>query len=678
MIAALAATTAALSVFAGGVVFSSIARANESVITCGPYANHVFQHAAAFGISTGGTCPNPPYSGGGLEVWSNGNDIPAGSRADWQATAPSGLAIVGASVPNGSLVSTGVDDGEGYGGGFYWAGGGAGTYDGEPSIGVGPFFSNYFGFQLVCGVSTCTTGLSHLLVGEITLYVQETTGPTLVSPDGVWQSSGWVRGDWTLHLYGDSPSGLCGLGASISGQSVASSSSSQDPSVWHQCSAPGISQTIHTWQYGEGSMPLTLSALDAAGVPVSYTKTIYVDNSQPSVAMSGPTDAPSTAGVQYVTATGGGSPSGIDGLSCSVDGAPAQWYPGASAEVPVSGVGAHSVRCSAANNAVDQAGNHGWSDPASWSVKIGEPTVSGISFGNVVDALRCARVKERVTVPARWVTVRHGHKLVKVRRPAHTKLVKVMRCHPRTTLRRVTVWVTVRRQGRKVRVKRTELERVVLTPHVVNSTSRRVPYGHGTTVNGWLGTDAGIALGGQTVSVLTAPDNGLGQFTAATTVTTVANGSWSASLPPGPSRLVEAVYGGSPTTEPSSSPDVLMAVPAKLRVKIKPARVSWGKRVVISGQILGGYIPANQREVSQLLRLRIGVVGIGISQTAGIPDVNRAGQFRTSFCFNTGRGVVHYWFSVSTLVETDYPFQPASSRRLQVKVGPHNARHPCG
>jgi hypothetical protein len=39
---------------------------------------------------------------------------------------------------------------------------------------------------------------------------------------------------------------------------------------------------------------------------------------------------------------------------------------------------------------------------------------------------------------------------------------------------------------------------------------------------------------------------------------------------------------------------------------------------------------------------------------------------------------VHYWFSVSTLVETDYPFQPASSRRLQVKVGPHNARHPCG
>ena len=598
--------------------------------------------------------------------------------------APSGLAIEHFWVPQEPVTySSYVDDGHGWGGGFYWAGGGApindSTLEGGYSSPNG-LNSRYAGWQIICGASPCdgTNANGVIAIGQIGLDVAESQGPWLAAPDGLWQTAGWVRGDWTLHFYGDSPSGLCGLAASLNGQSIPGTSSGQNGAVWHQCAAPAVSQTLHTWGYGQGSMPLTLSGSDAAGLPVSYTKTIYVDNSQPTVAMTGPADAPSTAGVQYVTATGGGSPSGIDGLSCSVDGAPAQWYPGGSAQVPVSGLGQHSVQCSAANNAVDQAGNRGWSDPASWSVKIGEPTVSGISFESIVNGLRCARVRERVKVPARWVTVRRGHKRLKVTRRAHTRVVKVMRCHPRTTLRRVTVWVTVRRQGKKVRVKRTELERVVLTPHVVNSTSRRVPYGHGTTVNGWLGTYAGIALGGQTVSVLTAPDNGLGQFTAATTVTTVANGSWSVNLPPGPSRLVEAVYGGSPTTEPSSSPDVLMTVPAKLRVKIKPARVSWGKRVVISGQILGGYIPANKREVSQLLRLRIGVVGIGISQTAGIPDVNRAGQFRTGFCFNTGRGVVHYWFSVSTLVETDYPFQPASSHRLQVKVGPHNARHPCG
>ena len=94
-----AATIAAVVVFAATLVCSPTARANESVTACGPYANHVFQHAAVFGISAAGTCPNPPDSGGGMEVLSNGNDIPAGTRAYWQATAPSGLAIVGASVP---------------------------------------------------------------------------------------------------------------------------------------------------------------------------------------------------------------------------------------------------------------------------------------------------------------------------------------------------------------------------------------------------------------------------------------------------------------------------------------------------------------------------------------------------------------------------------------------------
>ena len=239
--------------------------------------------------------------------------------------------------------------------------------------------------------------------------------------------------------------------------------------------------------------------------------------------------------------------------------------------------------------------------------------MSGISFGNLVDALRCAPVRERVKVPARWVTVRRAHKLIKVRRPPHTQVVRVTRCHPRTTVRRITVWVTVRRHGKKVRVKRTKLERIVLTPHLVNSTTRRVPYGKGTIVNGWLGTSAGVALGGQTVTVLSAPDNGQGQFTPVTTANTATNGSWSAKLPAGPSRLVEALYAGGPTTEPTNSQNVLVTVPAKLRVKIKPARVSWGKKVVISGQILGGYIPANEQAVSQLLRLRIGVVGIGIS-----------------------------------------------------------------
>ena len=128
-----------------------------------------------------------------------------------------------------SMVSTGVNDGEGYGGGFYWAGGGAETHDGEQGAGFGPFWSSYFGFQLICGANPCRSGTSQFDVGEADLYVQETVGPSLVSPDGLWQSSGWIRGDWNLHFWGDSPSGLCAVGATINGQSVASVSLRAEP-----------------------------------------------------------------------------------------------------------------------------------------------------------------------------------------------------------------------------------------------------------------------------------------------------------------------------------------------------------------------------------------------------------------------------------------------------------------
>ena len=106
-------------------------------------------------------------------------------------------------------------------------------------------------------------------------------------------------------------------------------------------------------------MPLVLGATNAAGVStgLAYTKTVSVDNQTPTVSLSGPTDAPSTAGPQYVTATATAGPSGVSGLACSVDSAPSQWYPGSTAQISVAGVGVHIVSCSSANNAKDASGN---------------------------------------------------------------------------------------------------------------------------------------------------------------------------------------------------------------------------------------------------------------------------------------------------------------------------------
>ena len=240
----------------------------------------------------------------------------------------------------------------------------------------------------------------------------------------------------------------------------------------------------------------------------------------------------------------------------------------------------------------------------SFSMSIRVPTISGIAFTAIADRLRCHRVQKRIRVPARTVIVRRHHKRVRIRRPAHIKIVHVTKCHPRTIIKHRIVIVTIHRHGKKVRVRRRKTIHVIVLPHPVLKLKRRVAFGHGTTVSGWLGTYDGVALAGQAVEVLSAPDNGGGNFTPVAWATTASNGGWSAQIPAGPSRLIEADYGGAANVEPSLSGQVTETVPAKVKLlRVVPRRVAWGGTVRITGQLVGGYLPSG----GALVRLRIGL-----------------------------------------------------------------------
>jgi hypothetical protein len=663
--------------------------ASYGVYVCGPWSSSTgpFVPATvpgtkAFVFGCGSQAANLGIQGIGVPAVANGQG------ASWSATAPAGLSITHIYTVGDS--SGNVGDGHGWWGEFFWNGGpgpagrSAQITDTFHTYGCcqASFNNQTVGWFIACGVASCNQDAG-VNVGGVDLAVDESQGPLLVSPSGLWQALGWVRDRWQLVFYGDSPSGVCSLSASINGQAVTLGPGAAVPSntsTWHQCAGASASPTIQTADYGQGPMPLTIEGCDAAGACTgdAYTKTIQVDNSDPWVSLTSPGDVPVTAGTQDVTATAGGSLSGIAEIDCSLDDGPAQRYSEGGAQqpseqVPVSGLGVHTIQCSAANTAVAQDGSHGWStSPATTTLKIGEPTASAIVFGKVIDGLRCKRVRERVRVPAHWVTVRRHHKLVRVRRRAHTKVAKVVRCHPRIVRRRVTVWVTVRRHGKKVRVKRKKLVRVVLPPRLVGSTTRRVRHGHGTTVSGWLGTYDGIALGGQTVRVLTASDNGLGQFSQAAVVSTAADGAWSAELPPGPSRLVEAVYDGASTTEASQSAQVHLVVPAKVKLlRVWPRRVPWGATVHLRGELVGGYLPPG----GALVRLRLGYHST--YNTYGVQEhVSGDGRFSTVASFGPGDPRVHrtYWFQIASLPMGDYPFAPAASRRVTVIVGGHPKR----
>jgi hypothetical protein len=272
-------------------------------------------------------------------------------------------------------------------------------------------------------------------------------------------------------------------------------------------------------------------------------------------------------------------------------------------------------------------------------------------------------------VPAHWVTVRRHHTFVRVKRRAHRRLVTVQQCHARVVLRRIVVWDTVVRKGRAIRVKRHRIIRVVELPRLVFHSTRRIGHGKSTTVSGWLGMPDGTALAGQAVLVMTAADDGVGQFSEAALTTTASNGLWSTKLPAGPSRLVEAVYEGAATLEPSTSAQIRLLVPAKVRlISIWPPQVAWGGTIRIVGQLVGGFLPPG----GALVRLRI---GLGSSYTTyGVQEhVTGNGRFSTTYTFAVGdpRYVRSYWFQIASLPMGNYPYEPAASGKLTVVVGGH-------
>jgi hypothetical protein len=642
---------AAIAVMASMWIVAATASAEGSltVTTCG---KDIFTHNSGPGFDRIMRCPPGTSEPPGISVLSGQVQVTKGTRGSWQANAPAGLLITGASIPPMKMYSRGVSDGGVWGGGFYWQGGGAGTSDTTTSFSRSGLSSPYFGFQVVCG-SKCDGSVhpAQLTVETIDLQATETQGPTLSASSGLWQASGWVAGNWPLTFAGDSPSGVCSFTATLAGSVLTGPTSARDDSVWHQCAASPFQQTISTAAYGQGAVPLTLTANDAAGVTASVSKTLYVDNVPPTISLSGPSDAPTTAGTQFVTATATAGPSGVGGITCSVDDAPAQTFQGASVRLPVQGLGVHTVTCTSTNNASDPAGTTARSAPASWTVSIREPTVVSVSFARIVDRLRCKATHARVHVPAHWEKVLlHGHR-VRVRIPAQTRRVRIVKCHPRYAIRRV------HRKGH------TRLIKVPLVPHTVQASSRRVRFGARTTIHGWLGTTHGLALGGQRVRILTAPDNGQRAFSHVMTVRTKANGNWSARLPKGPSRIVEAAYGGATQDEPSAG-EARIVVPASVRLRVHPRHAHWGRRIVLSGRLRGGHLPAAGETV--ILAVRFG----GKTHDFAHVAVRKHGHFRYVYTFLPGHGSVSYPFSAETVRESDYPFAPARSRSVIVHVGP--------
>jgi hypothetical protein len=505
------------------------------------------------------------------------NSISFGKYGQWATVSPAGISIDSAWTPpcsggcdrpsRGALIACNLNSAR-YQAYFQWANGGAnaqqisnndnggcpynppGLADGTP---INRTFAatNFFGWYVTClGAGGCPAALDTLYMRGIQLGATETGSPS-IAPAGTSNLYGaptWIRGQgWSIGLSATDPSGVCNLRANLDGGWIQGPTSGLNRASWVQCSAPSPwnGATLDSSNYPDGT-PLRLyyQAENAAGNwTTSPTSSSYVDNSPVALSLSGPTDSPVSAGPQNIIATAAAGPSGVKSIACSVDGS--AWSDeqisgagtqSASATIRISGIGSHQVSCYATNRSFDVTGAAATSPTETWSLKIGEPIQAGITFAHVIRACRSARVR--------------------VNRGGHTRFARVLRCHSLT------------------REQRTE----------------RVPHGRGATINGWFATIDGTALSYVPVSILVAPDDGRSTWQTVAEVRTAPDGSWQATLPPGPSRLVEAVYAGGPLTESGTSATGTLLVPARSTLTLTRV-VHFGHSAQFAGRLLGGYVP---------------------------------------------------------------------------------------
>ena len=306
------------------------------VYSCSSYGNA----APAFTAVTGGSSWNLPNEcdvGRSLEI-NQFSSVANGRASAWVAYSPSrAIGIVGAYTPVNTVLVDCTLGADGFQAAYGWSTGsqkisyingcgsaGIGYADGI-STGFPP--SGSFGWEVTCAKSSgCTSSASggRIVAAQgVRLTAQENTGPALdaVPASNLWYAGGWVRGSWPITLDASDPSGVCVMTTVVDGRAVESwSDPSRDTSRFVQCHGSQLPGQLNTTSYSNGQHTLTFGASNAASVISAPSKTISIDNAPVSLSLSGPTDAPSTAGTQYVRAVAGAGPSGVGAIFCSVDG----------------------------------------------------------------------------------------------------------------------------------------------------------------------------------------------------------------------------------------------------------------------------------------------------------------------------------------------------------------------
>jgi Ig domain of plant-specific actin-binding protein len=189
-----------------------------------------------------------------------------------------------------------------------------------------------------------------------------------------------------------------------------------------------------------------------------------------------------------------------------------------------------------------------------------------------------------------------------------------------------------------------------------------VGFGKPLVLSGRLTDGAGAPISMATVTVLTRVV-GTSTWRLLGNVATGSDGSYSVTIPPGPSRLVRVAYRShAGDAQYTSTDDTLENVLAAARLRTLPSHVRNHQRVIFRGQLLGGHVPLGGKAVEiQVL------VGRRWQDVVGARSDAR-GRFQTSYRFMRTFLTITYTFRAVVRQESGYPFTLGTSNPAQVRV----------
>ncbi|MGD0198867.1 MAG: hypothetical protein ABSC56_13295 [Solirubrobacteraceae bacterium] len=205
-----------------------------------------------------------------------------------------------------------------------------------------------------------------------------------------------------------------------------------------------------------------------------------------------------------------------------------------------------------------------------------------------------------------------------------------------------------------------------LIAQLAGHATETVALGAGATLEGELEC-AGSGIGGATLELAIAAPSATAQPSYAS-VQTGADGSFSYTLPAGPSRDVTLSYRSDPNaTQPAALASVALLVRPRITLAITPRTTTNHHTITFSGRVYGGHIAAGGLPL-QLEYLEGRRWMIYTDVRAG----SAGGRYSYRYTFERTTESITYTFRVAIPASgvSDYPYEPVASAPASVHVSP--------